>query len=98
MAVSGRQHRKHATMLGMSELGFERNGRPIQKLTMTQLDGGRGKAPPGMTDESSEEEEERDEEEDPTLSAIKYGLEEEEQQQKEGEVKGGRRGWGRRKS
>uniref|UniRef100_A0A183CMI7 Transcription initiation factor IIA subunit 1 n=1 Tax=Globodera pallida TaxID=36090 RepID=A0A183CMI7_GLOPA len=46
------------------------------RLDLAQLDGGRGKAPPGMTDESSEEEEDREDEEDPTLSAIKYGLEE----------------------
>lgn len=64
----------------------------FQKRTgekLPQLDGGGGKAAPGMTDESSEEEEDREDEEDPTLSAIKYGLEED---QNEGEVGAGFQG------
>uniref|UniRef100_A0A914HTZ1 Uncharacterized protein n=1 Tax=Globodera rostochiensis TaxID=31243 RepID=A0A914HTZ1_GLORO len=52
------------------------DGKANSRLELAQLDGGRGKAPPGMTDESSEEEEDREDEEDPTLSAIKYGLDE----------------------
>lgn len=56
-------------------------------MVLPQLDGGGGKVPPGMTDESSEEEEDREEEEDPTLSAIKYGLEDD---QNEGEVRKGK--------